>query len=217
MIEADCFSVMGDKFEFIAMEKPSLMKARKHWSNNGECYSQLGLLDVHRIDIDILKRHNIWDKIDPKIQKEIENLTVEEQAEVHDHMENMRAKRKSRFANVPKELVCSCGKKMAIQPSVLVAKVEKMKESKGITYTVEEFVKAWACQTCKPVKRGRKASLEFVGLPKKMKCSCGRTVATNPYQLKTKAAKLGTTILELIKGFKCQTCSPSPRGRPKKK
>jgi hypothetical protein len=198
----------GRKFQMVDMDSPTLIRC---WeclkAEYGEYKYVLGGLDVRDVGSDTLKRLEIFDKLTPEIQKEItEGLTTKTQA-VHSLMEKARSGRKNKYPDVPKELTCSkCGKKTAIQPSVLVKRVEKIAEKKGVTYLMADYIKSYECQVCNPIKRGRVANPEFANIPEKMKCKCGKEVNTNVYQLKKKADKNKTTIQELIKNFVCQGC-----------
>jgi len=55
-----------------------------------------------------------------------------------------------KYAHLPKELVCKCGKKVKAQPSNIVKAAEK----RGIT--PEKYIKQYQCQTCNPTKGRRK-------------------------------------------------------------
>jgi len=212
--EINCFPALHSKFEFVEMDKtnPEMMVARKHWRFNGENCSSLGLLKVRDVEIDILKRYDIWNSISIEIQKEIENMTVEEKKAVS----NLKARgsRKEKYKNVPRFICCvTCQAKIPIAPGTLVKKVEKIAKEKGILYTIEDFLKTYQCTKCNPGKKGRQANPEFASLPKMMTCRCGEKVSTNPYQLKKKAEKNNTTILKLIEEFVCQKCNPKHLGR----
>lgn len=209
-----CFNVFGNKkFEFIRMSTPTLMVARKHWSEDGMNCSKLGLLDVHDVDVDILKRHNIWDNLSKEVQNEI-------MTGVRCNNESTEQKtkgRKSKYPNIPRELVCSkCQAKVKIVPSILIQQVENMSKNRGGILTIDEYIKEFQCKICSPRKRGKKKNPEFANIPKTMKCKCGKEVIVNAYQLKVKAKKHNTTIQSLIDGFICQDCSPCKRGRPRK-
>jgi hypothetical protein len=103
---------------------------------------------------------------------------------------------------------------ITIQPSILVNKVEKIAKQKQIIFTVEDYIKSFVCQKCHCTK-GRKPNPEFANLPKELICACGKKASTNAYQLKAKAKKNNTTIDEIIKNYRCQTCCPILRGKRK--
>ena len=201
----------GRRFQMVDMEDETIIKC---WeclkSEYGEYKYAFGGLDVRDVGSDTLKRLEIFDKLTPEIQKEIiDGHTTKTQA-VHELMEKARGSRRNKYPNVPKVLECiTCHSKVVIQPSVLVKKVEKIAVTKGITYSIEDYIKSYECTRCKPVKRGRVANPEFANLPKTLSCKCGKTVAANVYQLKKKAEKNNTTIQELIKNFVCQFCKPT--------
>ena len=135
----------------------------------------------------------------------------------------------AKWAKFPRELICQkCSHIQKQHPSM----TEKQIVASGKKF--QDFIENWLCMKCRPEgdkrrgkrkvdpisgvigHRGRVANPEFVGLPKFMTCSCGNKVNTNAHQLKIKALAQGTTILELIKNYKCQVCSPSKKGRHKK-
>jgi hypothetical protein len=142
-------------------------------------------------------------------------MTVEEKQAVHNLLAKARAGRKQKYVGVPREMVCiKCGKKLAIQPGTLVKKVEKIAQTKGITYTIEDFLKTWECQSCKPSK-GRKSTGKCK--PVILKCKCGNEITYPANILLKRAEKKGITVEKLIASFVCQTCSPGKkRGRPRK-
>ncbi len=213
-------SLNGRKFFFVKMHGPNYLHV---WEDvGGDRFHDHRMLQrtipVQQVEVGVLKKLNVWDGLSDKLKSEVGKITDKDQGCIDTLMEKARAARKIVHANMPKEIVCiQCGKKLNIAPCILLKRVEKIVADKGLsTYTVADYVKEYKCQRCHPTK-GRKANPDNANLPKTMTCACGKTVATNPYQLKAKAEKLGTTILELIKNFKCQTCSPTPRGRRKKK
>ena len=209
----ELFPALDSKFEFIAMENPSLMRVRKHWQDQGfNNFSKVGLLDVNNVDVDILKRHGIWNKLTPEVQKQVENLTVAEKEAVHSLLEKARAGRKVKYPNVPKELVCTkCGGKIGIQPSILAKRVENLAKTKGVGYTVEDYVKTYECQTCHPTK-GRRANPEFAKFPKELQCKCGNKVHTSAQAIIKAAVCNKVTTDEYIANYRCQVCNPT-RGR----
>jgi len=59
------------------------------------------------------------------------------------------------YANLPKQLVCKCGKSINVSPYALVSRAK----DKGVT--IEQFVAGYQCQVCNPTKgkgkRGKKS------------------------------------------------------------
>ena len=219
--EADYFEALnGRKFEYRGMESPTIMKVWEYLRGDpGAHQGRFGGIDVHDLDIDTLKLLKVWDNLTEDVQKDITGGLSQKTQAVQDHMESMRSGRRKKYVGVPKEIECiTCHSKVVVVPSVLVHKVEKIREEKGLsTYSVEDYIGSFVCNKCVPVKRGKKPNPEFANIPKKMKCKCGKEVVVNIYQLKAKAEKMGTTIQKLIEGFVCQSCAPTKhRGRQKK-
>lgn len=215
--EADCFPALSQKFEFVSLEKPDVMIVRKHWNENGLHCSQLGLLRVHSVDIEVLKRYDIWPKLSTETQKSIENMTMAEKEAVNNLLEKARAGRKQKYPNVPRELECiTCHKKVSIPPSVLVARVEKIAKTKGSTYIMDDYIKVFQCTKCVPVARGRKANPLYAHLPKELVCKCGKRVSTNSTALAKAAGKKKITIEKYIESYRCQSCFPT-RGKHSRK
>jgi kynurenine formamidase len=107
-------------------------------------------------------------------------------------------------------LECKCGHKIDYPISV----VKKVLARKNIT--LKEYVGGFKCQKCEKTW-GKKANPIYANIPKEITCGkCSKKVKINIYQLKAKADKNNTTIDELIRNFKCQSCCPCHRGRSKK-
>lgn len=177
-------------------------KAYQH----GEKVELFKILDVKSIGVESLKTLNIWDKLPEEVRKRVEGVAVE-----ITEVEKKSQGRRPKYEGIPRELVCvGCKEVVKVSPFVLSGKLE----DKGIA--LEDYVKDFHCSKCRPGVRGKKANPEFAKYGKTMKCSCGTEVVLNPTYLKAKAEKLGTTMEELIKNFKCQVCCPSKKGRPKK-
>jgi len=171
-----------------------------------------GFYDVRDFEIEELKSAGIWNKIPEKIQKELSGELKKEQEELQEKMDALREARKDRFPGFPEEVACiQCGKTQKINKTVLRNKIDK---SMG-ALNIEKYIAGFKCQNCRPFKRGKKPSLEFVGLPKKLVCKCGNEVPLNPSFLKKKAEKFNTTMKYLIDNYVCQACKPT-KGRHKK-
>lgn len=118
------------------------------------------------------------------------------------------------YANVPKELVCKCGNKVAVAQSALV----KRANDKGMT--VEAFVGQYKCQICHPTKgRKPKGYVEATGVdsdktqtpknkfPLETTCIvCKSVIKIVKSNIEGKAKILGMTPMELVNNFKCRKC-----------
>jgi len=217
--EVESFSALGRKFKFVKMYSPTIMMVwevlAKEYGWNRE---NLVGIDVHKVDISILKHLGVWEGLSDEVKKEIEN-PVSSASSVSNSVSSVNVNnkkkeedkmgRKSKHIGIPNELTCGkCGNKTAIAPSILVVRIEKSGKN------VEDFISGWACSKCVPAARGRKPNLEFANYPKELTCACGYKIASNISYLKAKAEKTGTTIQALIDGFKCQKCVPT-KGRHK--
>ena len=125
-----------------------------------------------------------------------------------------RPKGANKYKGLPKEMTCKCGKKIVANYYYLSAKAK----TKGVT--LDNLLKGFVCQECKPTKGRAKGSRknsnkQYKDLPKKLKCKCGKTVTANYAYLSKKAESKGVTLDSLIKGFACQKCNPTI-GRPRK-
>jgi len=211
------FEIDGKQHSFVRFIKPDKLMVWKNFDRqNGENIANCGGMDVRDIPIDTLKFLKVWGELSPELKKELESIIHQEKAATKELMQKARSARKKRYANVPREIVCiKCGAKQAVVPSVLVKKVEKIAQDRKILFNIDDYIKSYQCQKCKPVKRGRQPNPEFKNLPTELVCACGFKTTLNPYQLKAKAEKMGITIGEAIKNYKCQKCRPSRKGRKK--
>jgi hypothetical protein len=207
----------GDSIRFVNFISPSWILSwgenkdntgiwRK--SDNWKCYGE----KVTNIPIEDLKKIEVWDKLSSDIRKFMENGEVAYQEEVKGRMGKARGARKKKYANVPRELICTkCQEKVNVAPGILVARVEKIAKEKAILFTIEDYQKVFQCQRCNCTK-GRKANPANANLPKELVCSCGAKVKTNSTALNKVAALRKITIEEYVKNFRCQLCNPT-RGK----
>jgi len=66
-------------------------------------------------------------------------------------------------------------------------------------------------------RKNRRKKYDFSKFPEFLECKCGRQVKGNYYQLQKKADAKQVPLDDLVKNYVCQSCSPTPRGRKKKK
>lgn len=200
--DLDYFNAIGRQFRFVKIHSPSvLMCWERMRSENGMEAERLGGLEVRSVDIDTLKFLKVWDELTEEMKKEVtEELTKETQA-VHERMEKKGCRQK--YSNVPRELTCTkCSSKVVIQPGLLVKRVEKVAADKGIIFTVEDYLKQYICKKCGKGDR-------VANIPQKLTCSCGKEISVVPSILIKRVGKLGVTLENYIKNFKCQVCMPT--------
>jgi len=172
------------------------------WSGRG--------VSVHarKVGKDNLQFLKLWDSIPEDEQKKIEAVQEEIVTDVANKMAKARAARKKKYENIPRVLVCTkCKSKINIVPSIIVKKLEKL------NLTIEKYTEGFICTVCRPVKRGRKANPK--NAPQDLVCKCGKKITYPLNYIKKVAEKKGKTVEEIIKGYKCQVCSPT-KGRNKK-
>ena len=92
-----------------------------------------------------LRRLEVWKHLPKKRQE-----ALKEQKEVEELSHKRGRRPRSEYANLPYQLVCSCGKTVRTQPSQIVERAAKKNISP------EEFIKQYRCQKCKPTKGKRK-------------------------------------------------------------
>jgi hypothetical protein len=210
----------GRKFRFIKMYSPNIVMVWEILKKDHDGWNREKLvgIDVHKINIDVLKSLKIWDDLSEEVKNRVvngvnsvdsvNNVIVNKESNVINKEDSIMA-RTSKHVGVPNQVTCiKCGGKTAIAPSILAVRIEKSGKS------IEDFVSNWACAKCVPPVRGRKPNPELANYPKQMTCSCGNKVNTNISYLKIKADKKGVTVKSLIDSFKCQTCEPT-KGRHK--
>lgn len=205
------FSLNGYDYELVKFKEPKWVQVweEKSGFNTGSHEQSCKIMDVNELDQVILKDIGIWDKIPEDIRKGIGTADEMKAKAAVELMEKARAGKRARYPDIPKQLTCTkCGKKFDIPPSVTARKIEVLREKKGLTYSLEDYLKVYECSICKPPRRGRATNPEFVGLPKVMKCKCGFEATVQATQLKKKAEKLGVTIQSLIDGYVCRKCNP---------
>lgn len=220
----DTFTIAGQDYEFVDFwPKNKSIRAWHKKYESGTHTDRLQFLSLSEIAVSTLKELPVWEALTKEEQDKLINGTAAMEQIEQDIINKLnkvsnKGKRKLKYVGIPRELVCSkcsipeTATRMKIQPALVL----KYAEKKGLS--VEEFCKTWVCQSCNPTKgRGRSKSVnsEFANLPTELVCKCGNTTPLNPYNLKAKAIKLGTTIEALIKSYVCQTCHPT-KGRKRK-
>lgn len=171
----------------------------------------IGLIGLEDIDLDIIKAMKVWNHLSPETKAKLENKIRIVKDQTQELMAKARGARRKKYENIPREMTCiTCGNIVEIVPGQVSKKCEK----DGIL--LADYISGFKCKKCRPVAhRGKVRNPEFAKFARTMKCSCGAEVALNPTYLKTKAEKLGTTIEELVKNYKCNKCNPVKRGRQK--
>lgn len=152
-------------------------------------------------------------QIPPSITaKKLEKMdsTIEKYVEVYECTKCCPPKRgrQKNPANIPTEMVCSCGKKVTYP----LSHIKRVAETKG--KSVEEFIKEYECKSCNPPLKGRKKDPK--NAPQDLICSCGSKVTYPLNNIRKVAGKKGKTVEEFINGYRCQKCNPT-KGRQKKK
>ena len=208
-------SYNGDSFEFVRFIKPDKILV---WEDKMDTFSGNSVheqicrgLNVREVEIEVLKTLKIWKKLSEEIQEGVEKRNFEIKNAVSIRMAKARQGRRQKYPHIPREMVCiKCTSVVKIVPSALAKKIEE----KGML--LDDYIKDFHCQKCRPSPRGRKKNPEYEGLPTELICKCGKIVKTSPYQLVEKAEKNKITVEKLIKNFACQKCNPT-RGRKKRK
>jgi hypothetical protein len=147
-----------------------------------------------------LKTIELWDAIPQATKDEMLRREETGTSEAQQRMSHARNHRRQRYTGVPRELTCSiCGETQAMAPSQIIKRSEKEGRS------VENWVKEWGCQRCKPSK-GRKANPKYAHLPKELVCSCGNKVKTSSTAIISAAERRKITPEEYVKNYVCQKC-----------
>lgn len=146
------------KFRFVKMEGDVLMKVWEQSMEGSWHKERLGLMKVHDVGMDTLKTIGVWDSLSSEVQSEIINGVVQKNVEAEAAKEELvarlavaRASRKTKYANVPKEITCTeCHNVISVVPSIIAKRVE----NKGMM--LDDYVKTFKCQKCCPTKGRRK-------------------------------------------------------------
>lgn len=203
------FEIGRNKFNFVRLDKPDNIIAwrlGRDWE--GWNVDRLGIIKAGTINSDILKRIEVWDKLDEHVRGDIEKIEADVDYVIGTRMENARRGRKAKYPNIPKEIICSsCGNKVSIVPSVFVKKFEKVAAIKGIAYTIDLFIKEFQCTECVPVKRGRQPNPATAHLPHELECNgCHTKKDVTPSGLVQRARSNNMTPEEFLKFYHCQGC-----------
>lgn len=213
----------GRKFRFNGnMQDTNILKVWEILAVSGGYNQEIfGGLPVDKVEVEILKKIGVWDRLSPEYQKKLEldqtKTREEETSSTYNLMKKARAARKQKYINVPRELVCTqCGNKISIQPGVLMNRVEKIAKKGQILFTVDDYVKKYLCQVCNPTK-GKRPNPEAIGLPKELICiKCKAIQSCSPSSILQRAKKKNLTPQQFLDAYVCQVCNPT-RGRRKKK
>ena len=183
----------------ISPSKENLLLARVNQSiGGGEIFYHKK--HVSALSIEILKEVELWDAISQATKDEMLRREETGTSESQQRMSHARNHRRQRYTGIPREVTCSiCGETQAISPAQIIKRSEKEGRS------VENWIKEWACQRCKPSK-GRKANPKYAHLPKELTCACGNKVNTSSTAIVSAAERRKITPEEYVKAYKCQKC-----------
>lgn len=199
-----------DKDRVLCWDKTVKTKDGSWTGMTGGHVELMKIIPLQDVDLELLKSMKVYSQLSDETKDRLEHHIRVKRDDSKELMAKARASRKSKYANIPKELICSkCKKNVEAIPS----KIASICNKKNILLV--DYLASFLCKSCNPVHKGKPANPLYANLPKTMKCACGNETAVNFVQLKAKAEKFGTTIENLIKGYKCQSCSPTPRGRKK--
>jgi len=201
-------SIENEEYHFIKFKTPDKLICWRYEGKpmgiNSMSIIQVGIRDF---DIETLKEIKTWDEISENIRKEIEGGITEKKRAYIDRMEKARKGKRNKYPNIPRVIECTkCSEPIKINPGTLAKKLEKS----GVL--IIDYVKNFKCKICNPSKKGRQADPK--NAPKTMTCKCGKKMTYPMSHLRKLAEKKGMTIEKMIKGYSCQSCSPS-RGRKK--
>jgi hypothetical protein len=204
----------GNKYSFVRFIKPRNLLVWKQDRRNGEHNATCMGVRVELVDVEVLKKLEVWNQLGTELQKTIENHTTTLQNIMGKKMEKMRAMRKGReeLNGVPREVTCcKCGKTQQIAPRQVLLRSGKAFKS------VEDWCKEFTCQSCNPTKgRGRKVNPAYTNLPKELNCckGCGTKIAIQPSSLVQRAKQKGISVDKFVANWACQKCVPT-KGRKK--
>lgn len=202
MLFGDCISfkdLSGRDLLFVRFGNPDkLLVWEKPYFKDGFNESICKVISVKTVDVDTLKTLNVWGKLSEDAQKEIYQRTEQEKADIIQGEQPAMFGRKLKYPDIPKEIDCSsCGCAIKIVPSIIGKRLEKS----GIS--IEDYLKTFQCQKCKPVKEVVSEKISLVCI------QCGKNVSTTNSQVEARAAKKSMTVEYFTKQFQCQTCNPT--------
>lgn len=202
------------EFHFISLDGDKL-RVNYRFRKEGETGETFYNLPITSVDADNLKFLGVWDGLSEDVKNKIIKFDEGGVEEENIRLENARKYRRNKYVDIPDQVVCSkCGREQKMNPAIIVARSEKIAKDRNSVYTAEDYVRDFLCQKCFSTK-GRKANPNAL-VKVELVCKCGAKV-TYPGSIALKfATKKGITLDQYIKNFACQTCKPSPRGRPKK-
>ena len=118
-------------------------------TQSGELYA--ARLNARELDIETLKSLKLWDNLPTEIKYDIENGINDSIAQVNEKMEKARKARKKKYVGWPEVIACiKCGAELKINKTQVAKKIEKE------DLTIEQYIKDFHCQKCRPSCRGRK-------------------------------------------------------------
>lgn len=185
------------------------------------------MVPIIQVPEEVLKGLSLWDKLDSRLQKSVQNFVVTAANQFKSDLEvpfKPKASKGKRggfgrrgnpeLVGVPRVLLCKCGKETHINPRTVI---ERAGEA-GIP--VEDWVAQFQCQKCRPHKvkgessssgghRGRQADPRYIGLPRQMTCKCGKTTSIGPGLLVKFATAAGKTPQEYAASYLCRGCNPT--------
>lgn len=189
-----------NKYYYVNPVKNHMMVWKELRDGNGEFICDK--LNLSVVNEQILTDAGLWETLPNKIKELIVKTHESTKAERIERMAHARTKRKKKFdfSNLPEFLTCKCGKEVKANYYYLQKKADEKK------VPLDDLVKSYQCKACNPVRRGRKASQDYNGIPDKLVCKCGHEVKYHPSMILKMAEKKGKTVDELVKGYICRAC-----------
>jgi len=206
------FSRSKKEFRFICFEAPDMLRVNQDIVKGGEHSEYFWNMRVSDVDVDNLKFLGVWDQLPNEMQEKLIKGDIDGENEAKTRMDHARQHRRNKYPDIPREVKCNnCGVVQKMAPGNIAARIDKLASERGI-YLLDDFLKDFQCQKCRPTK-GRRAKHN---LPPKIElvCSCGNRVSYPASIVSKTLEKKGITLEQYQSGYKCRTCKPF-RGRQK--
>ncbi len=210
----ELFETRGESFEIFKFLPPdriqvwdkSIKSKGDSWTGmGGGCFELIRILKLQDVELEVLKNMKVYSLLSDEVKKELEGHVYIENGDKIELMKKARAARKSKYENMPSELICSvCKVSVEAIPSKIAAECNRKE------IMLVDYLSSFKCKKCKNLDKPAKSQKV------KLVCKCGKEIIYPISSLDKVLERKGLTLEAYVSSYQCRKCGPpSNFGRDK--